>query len=64
MALLAGGLAGCGGVSEGSLLDMGFWDASPLFIDNDQAELGLAEMAKGNYGPAELLFKNAVRRND
>ena len=63
VALLAGGLAGCGGVSEGSLINMDFWDASPLFIDNDQAELGLAEMAKGNYGVAELLFKKAIRRN-
>ena len=63
MALLAGGLAGCGGMSEGSLFDMGFWDASPLFVDNDQAELGLAEMAKGNYGVAELHFKKAIRSN-
>jgi hypothetical protein len=63
VALLAGGLAGCGGMTEGSLVNMDFWDASPLFFDNDQAELGLAEMAKDNYGTAELHFKKAVRRN-
>ena len=63
VALLVGGLAGCGGMSDGSLIDMEFWDASPLFFDNDQAELGLAELAKGNYGTAELHFKKAVRRN-
>jgi hypothetical protein len=63
VALLAGGLAGCGGMSEGSLINLDFWDASPLFFDNDQAELGLAEMAKGNYGPAEIHFKKAIRKN-
>ena len=63
MALLAGGLAGCGGVSEGNLINLDFWEASPLFIDNDQAELGLAEMAKGNYGTAERHFQKAVKRN-
>jgi len=63
VALLAGGLAGCGGLSEGSLTNVDFWDVSPLFINNDQAELGLAELAKGNYGVAELFFKNAIKRN-
>ena len=63
VALLAGGLAGCGVLSEGDLMDRNFWDASPLFVDNDQAELGLAEMAKGNYGTAELYFKKALTRN-
>ena len=63
VALLAGGLAGCGGLADGSLIDMEFWDASPLFFDNDQAELGLAEMAKGNYGTAELHYRRALKRN-
>ena len=61
--LLLGGLAGCGLISEGGLMDGDFWQSSPLFIDNDEAELGLAEMAKGNYLPAEIHFKTALRRD-
>ena len=39
-----------------------FWSASPL-RDNDLAELGIAELAKGNYVTAEGHFQQALKRN-
>ena len=60
---LAGTPSACGGLSEGSLTDSKFWESSPLFGANDEAELGIAELAKGNYGSAELHFTKALKRN-
>ena len=62
LVLTAVGLAACGGVMEGNLLKEDFWAGSPLWGDNE-ADLGLAEMAKGNYVAAEGHFKQAVKRN-
>lgn len=58
------GLAACGLAPQGSIGDPNFWDASPLLIDNDEAELGLADLAKGNYGLAEAHFNKALDRDD
>ena len=55
------GLSGCGAM-QGQFLDEGFWAGSP-FLTNKEAELGIAEMAKGNYITSESYFKNALKRN-
>ena len=56
-------LSGCG-LLQYELLSDSFWDLSLLRqINNDQAELGIAEMAKGNYISAERRFKNALKSN-
>ena len=58
------GLGACGGISEGGMFDSSFWDSGPLFMfSNDRAELGLAEMAKGNYTTAETHFKKALAKD-
>ena len=59
----AGALASCGGITEGNLTDGAFWQSGPFFIDDDEAELGLAELAKGNFGLGELHFNTALRKN-
>lgn len=56
-------LASCGVASEGgNMLDFGFWEGNSLF-ESDSAELGIAEMSKGNYLDAERHFKNALNSN-
>ncbi len=55
------GISGCGAL-QGQLLDESFWAGSP-FGQNQEAELGIAELAKGNYITAEAHFKKALRRN-
>ena len=62
--LLATGLGACGLAPKGSIGDPNFWESSPLLIDSDEAELGLAELAKGNYGMAEAHFNKALDRDD
>ncbi len=59
---LAGGLAGCGGLMDGSVFADDFWLGGPV-SENNLAELGLAELAKGNRTGAERRFKTALRRN-
>ncbi|MEK7245418.1 MAG: SPOR domain-containing protein [Pseudomonadota bacterium] len=58
-------LAGCGGAQEGSLFTPSFWSMSPLQTtgDNDLAELGLAELAKGNHVAADSYFQKALKVN-
>lgn len=63
VALVAGGLNACGGLASGTVLDTRFWAQSMRSPDNDIAELGLAELAKGNFGAAETHFNNALERN-
>ena len=48
--------------SRPNIFDNSFWASSPL-RQNDEAELGIAELAKGNYVTAEGHFKKALRRN-
>ena len=59
--LLAIGLSGCG-ILQGQLLDDSFWAGSP-FHSNQEAELGIAELAKGNYISSEAHFKRALKNN-
>ena len=54
-------LSGCG-VTQGGLFDESFWAISPL-RQNDAAELGVAELAKGNYVAAEGHFQRALKAN-
>ena len=41
---------------QGELFDETFWAGSPFRV-NDEAELGIADMAKGNYVSAEAHSK-------
>lgn len=54
-------LSGCG-ITQGGLFDESFWAISPL-RQNDAAELGVAELAKGNYVAAEGHFQRALKAN-
>jgi tetratricopeptide (TPR) repeat protein len=55
------GLGGCG-LMQGQIFNDSFWAGSP-FQENNSAELGIAEMAKGNYITAEANFKQALKVN-
>jgi len=54
-------LGGCS-LFQSDLFDSSFWAGSPLGVNNE-AELGVAELAKGNYVTAEAHFKRALRTN-
>ena len=54
-------LGGCSMI-QGEMFTESFWASSP-FQENAEAELGIAEMAKGNYITAEAHFKRALRSN-
>ncbi|MCP5368946.1 MAG: SHOCT domain-containing protein [Hyphomicrobiales bacterium] len=56
------GMAGCSAIQDGSLFQESFWAGSPM-TENVEAELGLAELAKGNYITAEAHFQKALKRN-
>lgn len=56
-------LSACGVAGGGkNLLNMEFWEGGP-FAGSDLAELGIAEMSKGNYLAAESHFRNALDSN-
>ncbi len=55
-------LGGCAQLEEAELFDNKFWEASPA-KDNTMAELGLAELAKGNYLEAEHRFQQALKKD-
>jgi len=57
------GLTGCAGVGDGSVFDNSFWAQSPIMGRPDSANLGIAELSKGNYPLAESHFNNALKRN-
>ncbi|MGH6660242.1 MAG: tetratricopeptide repeat protein, partial [Rhodospirillales bacterium] len=59
--LMVVGLGACG-LFQGTLFQDSFWASSPL-RQNDEAELGIAELAKGNYVTAEGHFKKALKAN-
>ncbi|MBT7942981.1 MAG: tetratricopeptide repeat protein [Alphaproteobacteria bacterium] len=59
--LVSVGLGACG-LMQGGLLENSFWASSP-FKANDEAELGIANLAKGNYVTAEGNFQKALKRN-
>lgn len=54
-------LGGCT-LMQGELFNETFWAGSPFRV-NDEAELGIADLAKGNYVTAEAHFKRALRTN-
>ena len=54
-------LTACGLLQRG-LLNNSFWASSPFRI-NDEAELGIANLAKGNYVAAEGNFQKALKKN-
>ncbi len=61
---LAGLLIGACGVAKNSeIFQEEFWASSPL-KENTEAELGLAELGKGNFSIAEAHFKKALKAND
>lgn len=56
-------LSSCGiAQNGGSMMDFKFWESSP-FSQGEGAELGIAEMAKGNYLEAERYFREALSNN-
>jgi tetratricopeptide (TPR) repeat protein len=56
------GLSACGGVMNADLFQQSFWAGGPR-IENTSAELGMAELAKGNYIEAEKRFQAALKKN-
>lgn len=58
---VAGVLSGCA-FFDNNIFEESFWASSP-FKKNDEAELGLAELAKGNYVTAEGHFQRALKAN-
>ncbi|HEY5598256.1 MAG TPA: tetratricopeptide repeat protein [Kiloniellales bacterium] len=62
LVFLAAVWLGACGLFQGNLFKDSFWASSPL-KQNDEAELGIAEMAKGNYVTAEGHFKKALTVN-
>ena len=55
-------LSSCTGVSQEDLFSRPFW--ASFGKNNIEAELGLAELAKGNYVTAESHFLKALKKND
>ena len=60
--VVAAAALGACGFFQNTLFDESFWASSPL-LQNDEAELGIAELAKGNYVTAEGHFQKALRAN-
>lgn len=58
---LAGGLSGCGGFETGEIFESEFWNLRES--ENTLAEVGMAEMAKGNHITAEAQFQKALKNN-
>ncbi|MGB0670613.1 MAG: tetratricopeptide repeat protein, partial [Rhodospirillales bacterium] len=57
--VLAIGLSGCAALQSGEIFKPGFWASAPAG-QNTEAELGLAELAKGNFVTAEGQFNKAL----
>ncbi|MCK5547063.1 MAG: hypothetical protein KAI27_06785 [Rhodospirillaceae bacterium] len=55
-------LGACSTFTEGAFNDNAFWADGPI-AQNDQAELGLAELAKGNNVAALAHFNSAIKIN-
>ena len=55
-------LSSCTGVAQEDLFNRPFW--ASFGKKNIEAELGLAELAKGNYITAESHFQKALKKND
>lgn len=61
VAVAVGSLGGCG-LMQNELFTESFWAGSPLY-ENNEAELGIAELAKGNFVTAEGRFQKALKTN-
>ena len=55
-------LGACSAIQDSSLFQGKFWQSSP-FIGGNEAELGIAELTKGNYIASENHFQKALRVN-
>lgn len=60
--ITAVGLSACGGVLNADLFQSSMWAGGPR-VENNTAELGFSELAKGNYIESERLFQTALKRN-
>jgi tetratricopeptide (TPR) repeat protein len=56
------GLSSCGGAFNSKIFEESFW-AGGAVSNNTSAEIGLAELAKGNYIEAEKRFQAALKKN-
>lgn len=56
------GLSACGGALNSDLFQDSFWSGG-INTDNSTAELGMAELAKGNYIEAEKRLRAALKKN-
>ena len=56
------GLSSCGGGFNSKIFQESFW-AGGATSNNTSAEIGLAELAKGNYIEAEKRFQAALKKN-
>lgn len=55
-------LGACSAIQEGAFSDAAFWSQGPI-AENSRAELGLAELAKGNNVGALANFESALKVN-
>ena len=62
VAVASMGIGACGALQESQIFTDTFWAGSPL-KKNDEAELGIAELAKGNFVTAESHFQRALQAN-
>jgi len=62
IAIFAGGLSGCGALNEGQFFQSDFWTYKGAVINNE-AELGIAELAKGDNVLAQAHFDKALMAN-
>lgn len=62
LAIVGLAVSGCSGSESGNIFDDSFWASSPL-RENDEAELGIAELTKGNFVAAEGHFQRALKAN-
>lgn len=60
--VLTATVASCGGLQDAEIFEPEFWDLSGQG-DNNVAEIGLAELGKGNHIGAEKNFQKALKRN-
>ena len=59
--VLSIGLSACGGAFSPQIFQQSFWAGN--VAENTIAELGMAELAKGNYIEAEKRFQAALKKN-
>ena len=60
--LLTATVASCGGIKDSEIFEPDFWRLSDR-TGNDYAEIGMAELGKGNHITAEGHFQKALKEN-